>query len=260
MISLMRTSDKAVKFVTATDSPASATITPLHAASRQAVVVMPALNEAADIGDVASRVRSNGFPVIVVDDDSTDNTASIARAAGADVLPLPFHAGCWAAIQVGMRLALRRGYRFVVTLDADGQHDPADIAGLIAEMDGPDAPDVIIASCPKRANQRRRLAWRVLRRLSGLEVEDLTSGFRVYNVNATEILASEECSLLEYQDVGVLLHLRRNGMRIAERPVSMCQRVHGRSRVFSSWPMVFYYLVYSCLIGTSRRIPRRGRR
>jgi len=231
----------------------------LRPARQHAVIVIPARDEAADVGDVVRHARGYGFPVIVVDDRSSDDTVKIARAAGADVLSMPFHAGSWAAIQAGLRLALARGYRNVITLDADGQHNPEDVAGLLAEMDDPDAPDVIIASCPMRANQRRRLAWRVLRWLSGLSIRDLTSGFRVYSGPALELLTSQDCTLLEYQDVGVLLHLRRGGMRIVERHVRMRKRCHGQSRIFSSWPMVFYYLVYSCLIGGSRRLPRAQR-
>lgn len=244
----------------ARDRSGPAPVASLRPAAEHAVIVIPARNEAADVGSVVRRAQACGLPVIVVDDHSTDRTAAIARAAGAEVLQLPFHAGSWAAIQAGLRYALVRGFDHVVTLDADGQHNPEDAAALLADLDGADSPDVVIASCPDRANQRRKVAWRVLRWLSGLAIDDLTSGFRAYNRDAVELLASQDCTLLEYQDVGVLLHLRHNRLRIAEKDVRMQPRCHGRSRVFSSWPMVFYYLVYSCLIGGSRRAPRPKKR
>lgn len=239
------------------DTPA---ISALYPAKRHTLIVIPARDEAADIADVVRRALDCGFPTVVVDDHSADRTAAIARAAGATVLRLPFHVGSWAAIQTGMRFALNQGYRRVVTLDADGQHNPEDVARLVAGLEQPGAPDVIIASCPDRANQRRKLAWRTLRWLSGLHTDDLTSGFRAYNQAAVELLTSARCTLLEYQDVGVLLQLRHNRLRISEMEVRMQPRCHGHSRIFSSWPMVFYYLVYSCLIAGSRRLSRRHAR
>jgi len=221
--------------------------------SHKTMVVIPARDEAADVGDIVRRVAATGLPAVVVDDHSDDSTAEVARRAGAAVLRLPFHAGAWAAIQAGMRYARMQGSEFVATLDADGQHDPADLERLLQRIDDPDQPNVVIGACIERANRRRRLAWRVLRWLSGLDIDDLTSGFRVYDRRATDLLIQPHQTLLEYQDVGVLLCLNAHGLRIREIEVPMRARLHGISRIFSSWPMVAYYLLYSTLIGTSRR-------
>lgn len=222
-------------------------------AAHKVMVVIPARDEAVDVGGIVRRVAEMGLPAVVVDDHSSDQTADVARRAGAAVLQLPFHAGAWAAIQAGMRFARQQGCEFVATLDADGQHDPAELEKLLQRMDAPDRPNVVIGACVERANVRRRLAWRVLRALSGLQIEDLTSGFRVYDREAIDLLARPHQTLLEYQDVGVLLCLHAHGMRVAETEVEMKCRAHGMSRIFRSWPMVAYYLVYSTLIGTSRR-------
>ncbi len=217
-------------------------------------VVIPAQDEAADIGDVVARARAIGLDVFVVDDFSIDDTATIARQAGARVLRLPFHAGSWAATQTGIRAALDKGYERVVTLDADGQHDPEDIPRLLEHMaDAESEPGLIVASCLARGNLRRKLAWRVLRLLSGLQVADLTSGFRVYGLEAMRVVAGRDCTLLEYQDVGVLLQLHRRGLRIEEFDVDMSPRCHGQSRIFRSWFAVGRYLVYSTLVSITRR-------
>jgi hypothetical protein len=231
-------------------------VAPLHRARPSACVVIPARDEAAAVADVVADIRALGLTAIVVDDYSADATVRVAREAGATVLQLPFHAGSWAAIQTGIRFARASGFYRVITVDADGQHDPADIATLIERLDAPDGPNVVIGACPRRANRRRRLAWRALRWLSGLDVEDLTSGFRAYDSRATALLADEQHALLEYQDVGVLLCLKAAGLRLEEIPVDMRPRRDGISRIFSSWPMVAYYLVYSALIGSSRRFRR----
>lgn len=228
-------------------------------AARKVIVVIPARDEAADVSEVVRRVIESGLPAVVVDDYSTDDTADIARRAGASVLRLPFHAGAWAAIQTGMRFAAARGYEFVATLDADGQHDPASLETLLHRVDANDRPNVVIGACLERANRRRRIAWRVLRWLSGLDIKDLTSGFRIYDSKAIDLLARPHQTLLEYQDVGVLLCLHAHGLQVREVEVPMCARRNGISRIFRSWPMVTYYLIYSALIGTSRRGHRPGK-
>ncbi|MFW6341121.1 MAG: glycosyltransferase family 2 protein [Wenzhouxiangella sp.] len=227
--------------------------------SSSTLAIIPARNEAADIAAVVRRVTAQGLDVLVIDDFSSDDTAARARSAGARVLRLPFHAGAWTAMQTGIRAACEAGYQRVVTLDGDGQHDPDDIPQLLQHLDSAEpSPNVLIASCTDRGNRRRRIAWRVLRLLSGLKVADLTSGFRVYDRAAMEYLADAECTLLEYQDIGVLLHLHRRGLRLEEVPVSMRPRCHGQSRIFSSWRIVGHYLVYSALLSITRRryVPR----
>lgn len=235
-------------------------VTRIHGDTPDVMVVIPARDEEADVARVVERVIANGFKVVVVDDHSSDRTRSVARAAGATVLELPFHAGCWAAIQAGMRYARWHDCSHVVTLDADGQHDPEHISLLLDSMTAPDAPNVTIGACVGRANRRRRVAWRFLRWLSGLDIIDLTSGFRVYDRSAVDLLAQERHTLLEYQDVGVLLCLSHGNLRASEVDVPMQPRCHGVSRIFSSWPMVAYYLIYSTLIGGSRRTRLRAKR
>ena len=162
--------------------------------------------------------------MVVIDDCSSDATATIARAAGATVLPLTLQLGAWGAIQTGLRYALRHGYRTAITLDADGQHEPECISELVEPLADRRA-DVVIGAFPERASRARRIAWSYFRWLTGLKLEDITSGFRAYNHTAMTVLAAPEASLLDYQDVGVLLILRRKGLRTVEVPVSkMCIR------------------------------------
>jgi hypothetical protein len=216
-------------------------------------IIMPARDEALSIGDVIVRTRAElDAPVVVVDDRSSDDTCRVAAASGAVVLPLSVHLGAWGATQTGIRYALSCDPRAAVTLDADGQHDPKDIAALLRPLQE-GAADVVIGSCVERGSAARRLAWRVLRHVTGLDVADLTSGFRAYNRKALELLASKEATLLDYQDVGVLLFLQKAGLRIVEVPVRMCPRLNGHSRIFSNWGAVFRYLLYSGVLSVSRR-------
>ncbi len=96
---------------------------------------MPALNEAATIGGVLARVREHGL-AIVVDDGSRDDTADLARAAGAEVVSHAVNRGYDAALNTGFARAAELGCAYVITIDADGQHDAAQLRQIIAHLDG----------------------------------------------------------------------------------------------------------------------------
>ncbi len=216
------------------------------------MVLIPAHNEAATVGRVVAEVRrSCDYPVVVIDDCSTDATAAVAHGAGATVLPLPLQLGAWGAIQTGLRYALRHGCRIAITMDADGQHQPAFLKDLLGPL-MTNRADVVIGAFPPRASPARRLAWGYFRWLTGLELEDITSGLRAYNHDAMTLLASREASLLDYQDVGVLLILHRRGLRTLEVPVSMQPRAQGGSRVFASWWTVGRYMLETSLLCIAR--------
>jgi len=227
-------------------------------ATPRLAVVMPARDEAAVIGRVIASVRRclPGIPVIVIDDASADDTAAMAEAAGATVLRLPVSLGAWGAIQTGMRYALKQGLDTVVTMDADGQHLAEEIPRLLESRQQSGA-DVVIGAYPERGSRARRLAWWLFRRLSGFSFADLTSGFRIYDRSAIWLLAAPRATLLEYQDIGVLLLLRFAGLKIVEVPVTMRPRLMGKSRVFNSWWRVGLYMVQTILLLLSSTHHRR---
>lgn len=144
-------------------------------------VVLPAKNEAEGLSRTLPRLRAL-YPeaeVIVVDDGSTDTTAAIAEAAGAVVLSSPYSMGNGAAIKRGTRAA---NGDVIVFMDADGQHDPAQIADLIRRIG--EGYDMVVGARDSsgQANLHRGLANRFYNRLAswmtGHPVADLTSGFR----------------------------------------------------------------------------------
>lgn len=212
------------------------------------LAVIPARDEAATVAGVVTGVRAAlGCAVLVVDDASRDGTAAEARSAGALTLRLPLGLGAWGASQAGVRYARRNGYAGVLTLDADGQHLPESLPALFAAQ-GRQGANVVIGTCIGRLSHAKRLAWRYLRALTGLGLTDFTSGLRLYDAQACEILAGPEASLLDYQDVGVLMLLSKNGLRIEETPVPMLPRRAGHSRVFASWPVVARYMVHTTVL------------
>jgi len=223
------------------------------------LVVLPAHDEAASLPAVLNALRSvPNTHLLVVSDASTDATAAVARAAGAQVIEMSQQIGAWGATQAGFRYALRNGYARVASMDADGQHDVGSLAALLAAQADTGA-DVVIGTFPERLSPLRRLAWTWFRTLTGLRVEDLTSGLRVYGPRAVPVVASPEATLIDYQDVGVLLLLRRHRMQVAEVPVTMHPRQSGKSRVFASWFTVARYMAQTTVICLARLGTRRVR-
>ena len=210
------------------------------------LIVIPAYNEQDTIASVVGSIRREGYPnILVVDDASTDETRIRALSAGAKVVSLAYQLGAWKATQTGMRYAHYHEFDQVITFDADGQHLPDSIGRLLAST--PDA-DLVVGSCLQRGSLLRRFAWRYFRILSGVGLLDFTSGLRLYKKNAVNILAREEASLLEYQDIGVLMLLASAKLTFREVDVRMAPRASGISRIFNSWRAVAYYMVYTTFL------------
>lgn len=216
------------------------------------LIVIPAHNEEATIEDVVLDLKSHGYnEVLIVDDASTDTTASIARGLGVKVMSLPYNIGAWKATQAGVRYAKNKGYNNLVTFDADKQHLASQI-NILVESQSKTRANLVIGSCPSRGSLSRRVAWSLFRKLSGVKVKDLTSGFRLYDSDAIDVLSKEEASLLEYQDVGVLLLLKTFNISKAEANVKMEKRQSGISRIFHSWWAVTYYMGYTTMLCLSK--------
>jgi glycosyltransferase involved in cell wall biosynthesis len=149
---------------------------------RKLSVIIPARNEAASIGELVRSIREQNpvAEILVVNDGSTDKTAAVAREAGAKVIDHPHSMGNGAAVKAGARRATGE---ILVFLDADGQHNPADIPRLLSRLD--DGFDMVIgarANSKSHANVGRLVAngaYNVVASLvTGRTIPDLTSGFR----------------------------------------------------------------------------------
>jgi glycosyltransferase involved in cell wall biosynthesis len=145
----------------------------------QTTVVIPAFNEQEAIADVVGRVRGRGAwrEVLVVDDGSTELTAERAAQAGARVVRHPYNKGNGAAVKTGIREA--KG-EVVLLMDADGQHDPEDMARLVA---GVGVHDMVIGARSSGDQSPTRALGNAIFRalaswLTGRPIPDLTSGFR----------------------------------------------------------------------------------
>lgn len=210
------------------------------------LVVMPARNEARDIGAVLDRTLElyPNLSVLVVNDHSSDATSKIARSRPRiSVIDLPFWIGYGGALQTAYKFALRNGYDSVLQLDADGQHDPADISELLQHLD---RADVVIGSRFLDTGSRyrmlpaRRLGCYVLswaaQLLTGMRITDPTSGFQALNRKALEI-AIQDHYPLDYPDIDVLIMMDRYKLKVVEVPVVMhaAEDKHGMHEGVQVW-------------------------
>jgi glycosyltransferase involved in cell wall biosynthesis len=213
----------------------------------KAVLILPAFDEAASLPGLLAEIRrvAPGFEVVVIDDGSRDDTSAVARACGAWVLRHPFNLGYGAALQTGYKWALRRGAELLVQMDADGQHLPGEIAGLVEPIEA-GACDLVVGSRFLEESGYRmgplrslgRHAFRALARATGLSVTDPTSGFQAMNRRTLALYAGDWFPP-DYPDVDVLVCAVRAGLRVHERPVRMAPGVRP-STLHSGWKPLYY--------------------
>jgi glycosyltransferase involved in cell wall biosynthesis len=161
------------------------------------VALIPAHDEAPRIAAVIAGAKAH-LPVLVVDDGSTDGTAEVARRAGAEVLEQRPNQGKGAALRVGFRHALASGAEAILTLDADGQHDPAEIPAFLAAWAGQPRPELVIGrrsfrSMPLVRRLSNEIGGRAFSWAVGRDIPDNQSGYRLLGPRIMEAtLASDE--------------------------------------------------------------------
>jgi glycosyltransferase involved in cell wall biosynthesis len=230
------------------------------------LVLLPAFEEEATLPALLAELArvEPKLPVVVVDDGSRDATARVAAASGARVLRHPFNLGYGAALQTGYKYALARGAEWVVQMDADGQHLPSEIAGLVEPVRRGEC-DLLVGSRFLSAGDYRmgpvrtagRQLFRAVARASGLAITDPTSGFQALGPRALALFA-EDWFPSDYPDVDVLLVATRAGLRVREHPVRMAEGSRP-STLHGGWKPLYY--VYKMLLSSwaasTRRKPDR---
>ena len=157
--------------------------------TERVMVLIPAYNAAKSVGDVVRATKEVVSDVVVINDGSRDDTAAVARAAGAEVIDHPQNRGKGGALKTGFAHAVKNGYDVVITLDADGQHLPREIPKFLKAREETNA-DLIIGGrahlfgemLPRRRLANRFSAWSISK-ASKTKVTDSQSGFRLYSAN-----------------------------------------------------------------------------
>jgi glycosyltransferase involved in cell wall biosynthesis len=185
--------------------------------------LIPAFDEAPYISRVVEGATQHVETVVVIDDGSSDETAQLARAAGATCLQSPKNCGKASALRAGMEFARAQNFTHVITLDGDGQHLPEDIPVVlrVAEESG---ADLIIGTrffdrdlMPRARYYSNTIGSRVASLLVGREIRDSQSGFRMFRLD--KLNGTRLRSRFYEFEMEILIKMARSGCTIAHAPI-----------------------------------------
>ncbi|HDH05770.1 MAG TPA: glycosyltransferase family 2 protein [Nitrospirae bacterium] len=205
---------------------------------KEITVIIPALNEAENLDHLLPRMPESimGHPlgVLVIDDGSVDDTVDVVKKHGCSVVSNPINRGGGAALRLGYDIAMASGVKFIVTMDADGQHIPGEIERLVAPiLDG--AIDIVIGS---RVLGRREkdsvFRWIgihvfnvIVNILAGTRITDCSNGFRAFRMDSLKkVLLLQD----QFHTAELIIDAAGKGMRIGEAPVTVLRRRSGESK------------------------------
>ncbi len=207
------------------------------------LVVVPAFNEEEIVSRVLTQVLDAGWPVLVINDGSRDQTATVCRRMGVDVLDLPINLGVGGALRAGFKYAVEKNYEAVVQIDADGQH-PVDLIGELVSHAQIEGAHLVVGSrflsggTTMTVSKIRRMAMWILAatasRASKMNITDATSGFRII----TQPLLSEFSTNFASNYLGdtyeAIIAAGRAGYRVREIPAPLSPRLLGESTASTS--------------------------
>lgn len=204
--------------------------------AEDAWVLVPMYNEATTVVAVVNDLRAHFENVLCIDDGSSDGSAALARAAGAEVVSHAVNLGQGAALQTGFAyLRARPSARYAVTFDADGQHLVSDAVNMVARARRDDL-DVVLASrfrgttheMPRARELVLRAAVRFTRRTSKLDVTDAHNGLRVLGRRVFTEIELEHPRMAYASEL--INEIARRGMRVGEEPTTVLYTDYSRSK------------------------------
>lgn len=215
-------------------------------------IIIPAKNESTGLQQILPKLKAlyAEADVVVVDDGSTDDTATVAKALGARVVSHPYSKGNGAAIKSGLRAV--RG-DIVVCMDADGQHQPEDIEGLLKKIG--EGYDMVVGSRNHsgQAGIHRSLANQFYNRFSswmvGHKIDDLTSGFRAIRANKFREFISLLPNKFSYPTT-ITMSFFRAGYSVAYVPIDVQRRLKGTQSHIRLWQDGIRFLLIIFKVGT----------
>lgn len=206
--------------------------------SAKVIVIIPAYNEEDSIEQTVRNIKAaTNIDYIVVNDGSKDRTRELLDKNKFNHIDLPINLGIGGAMQTGYQYALDHNYDYAIQLDADGQHNPADLMNLIDEIRTTDNDMVIgsrfVEQSAYKGTLSRRVGiyyfYRFIHLLTKMKITDPTSGYRIVNRKIIESFSKYYPT--DYPEVEVLVNLARKNYKIKEIKVEMNQRQGGKSSI-----------------------------
>jgi glycosyltransferase involved in cell wall biosynthesis len=236
----------------------------IGAGMKKTLIIVPAYQEESNILKVIEDIRTHlpEADILVINDGSTDKTASLARSAGVKVIEHPFNMGIGASVQTGFKYASRYSYTGAIQLEGDYQHPAQEGPRLLQVLEDRQADLVIgsrfITDTGYQGSWFRRTGNRLFQWVNllvvGQKIIDNTSGFRAYSRRAITLLA--ETYLGEFPEPESIGYLKSRGCTIIEIPVQMRNRTGGTSSI-TPIRSVYYMVRVLASILSFKRPPRR---
>lgn len=205
--------------------------------NKEILVIIPSLNEEKAIGDVIADIKKelNNCDVLVIDGYSRDNTVAVSLKQGAEVIQVDKAFGIAAAIEAGILYAFRGNYKFLVRVDADGQHPPSEVRKLLVPLESGEADFVIGSRFLGDADYSPNLLRSVsisticflLKTLHHVKITDCTSGCQIYTREVVEYFACDRN--FEYSEIRAIWMAHKAGFKIKEEFINMAPRLTGVS-------------------------------
>ncbi len=225
---------------------------------KETLVIIPAHNEAENIQKVFDSLERDEIAafadIVVIDDASVDGTGEVVKRRGYRLITNCRRLGYGGALQHGYRYAEEYGYSYVIQMDADGQHDSCNIAGIYRKLQEKDPddelPDIVLASrymegsTPFPVSVWKRMAYALFRfliyRITGRKIADPTTGLQGLNRRTFRYYAKDG-NYHRFPDANIIIQMLLLGCRIVEIPAVMHVRTDGRSMhhgIHAAWYML----------------------
>ena len=229
---------------------------------KDVLIIIPAYNEGHNIGTVLEKLERKDIAdicdVLVINDASTDDTGQVVRSRGHRVVKNVFNLGYGSGLQVGYIYAKRMGYKFVIQMDGDGQHDPENVLKIYKALTTADEnnqiPDIVLGSrflkdSPDYKSTLAKDAGYVLFRviiklLTGKKIMDPTTGLQGLSRRAFSYYAGFDHFDDQYPDANMILQMIMLGYNVKEIPALMHQRTEGKSMHSGLKPII--YMIRMC--------------
>lgn len=205
---------------------------------KEILVVIPVFNESENLKDLLHRIpdaiNGKSIDILVIDDGSIDGSAELAEKFGAYVAKNTINMGGGMALQLGFDIAQQGCAEYVVTMDADGQHLPEELPVLFEKLDEENA-DIVIGSRIKGKREKDSFFRymgifffnAVINLITGSKITDCSNNYRVFK---TKVLSKLRLVQAQYHTSEFIIEASKNGFIIAEAPITVMKRLHGKSK------------------------------
>ena len=229
---------------------------------KEVLIIIPAYNEEKNIGDVLDSLTQAGITefadILVVNDASTDATNARVKEKGCTLISNVFNMGYGSAIRIGYKWAVRRNYRCVIQMDADGQHDICNIPVIYEKLKTKDAeghyPDIVLGSRFMEGSKAypvgglKKIAYRflnyVIRKTCGQTITDPTTGLQGLSSRAFLYYSQYHHFDDRYPDADMIIQMKLLGFKLEEIPAVMHERKAGESMHSGLKPIL--YMIRMC--------------